>query len=101
MWQDINIVRKSIDARRSGRFAGKPPRVAYVVDVKSTRKKGKREGDLKGESSVELPPTGPASSTQRKEHVAVVGSGPAGLFACLELAGIVYSTYEMHSPDSC
>jgi len=87
--EDITIVRKSIDARRKGRFAGQAPRFAYVVDVTTKRE---NEG-LSSESLHRQPARWPTCGAGRastgdggaREHVAVVGSGPAGLFACLEL----------------
>ncbi|KAI7842970.1 hypothetical protein COHA_003375 [Chlorella ohadii] len=101
----VRIVRKSFDARnvqRSGEVAGKA--WVYLVDVDSAalkaaglKKLQERPGVLEQQAQQPGPDQAPAAAaaapaggTQRSgahaEPVVVVGCGPAGLFAALELA---------------
>ena len=100
----LRVVRKSFDARRVRRTGPQQPHFNYVVDVdlgaggkavKLKAEPGKFEraaGDERfAANTLANPPQRP---------VAIVGSGPAGLFAALEFAqaGVPCTVYERGQP---
>jgi hypothetical protein len=92
------VVRKSFDARASkgrGGAAGAAKTWAYCLDVDSAalhsaglRRLEERPGALEcAAQQQEQPPAGSANAgAAEREPVVVVGSGPAGLWAALEMA---------------
>lgn len=95
----VRVVRKSFDARASkgrGAVAGAAAKTwAYCLDVDSAairsaglRRLEERPGVLeRAAQQLEQPPGGPAGAAgAEREPVVVVGSGPAGLWAALEMA---------------
>ncbi len=79
----VTVVRRSLDARK-GRFA---PRWVCTVDIEAEGRpqrvpKGVRVGPVPERPA---PPARPASRDLAGRRVAVVGTGPAGLFAALAL----------------
>ena len=76
----IRVVRKSLDVRKKL----PEPRWTYVVDVECAGALAEQPGRcerLEGASPVAVP-----RGTTTKKSAVVVGSGPAGLFAALQLA---------------
>lgn len=76
---ELNLVRRSFDAR------GRRPRFVHIVDVAAELRRPPR---LKTGRIEETPPPLPLRNARvtRQERIAVVGAGPAGLFAALTLA---------------
>ena len=77
----IRVVRKSLDVRKKL----PEPRWTYVVDVECAGALAEQPGRcerLEGASPAAIP----RGTTTKKRTAVVVGSGPAGLFAALQLA---------------
>ena len=77
----IRVVRKSLDVRKKL----PEPRWTYVVDVECAGALAEQPGRcerLEGASPVAVP----RAARPRRRSAVVVGSGPAGLFAALQLA---------------
>ena len=77
----IRVVRKSLDVRKKL----PEPRWTYVVDVECAGALAEQPGRcerLEGASPAAIP----RGTTTKKKRTVVVGSGPAGLFAALQLA---------------
>ncbi|MFZ9871162.1 MAG: NAD(P)/FAD-dependent oxidoreductase [Candidatus Kapaibacteriota bacterium] len=79
--QSLRLVRRSIDAR------GRYPIVRMLVALNETTNETTHE--TTHETTPAIPPQPPTSPTsqasQPRKHVIIVGSGPAGYFAALEL----------------
>jgi hypothetical protein len=103
----VRIVRKSFDARRVRRTGPQEPHFNYVVDVdfgpgKVVRKLKVEAGKLERPSDDTFSLDGGVSAPllRRPTPVAIVGCGPAGLFAALHLAeaGVPCVVYERGQP---
>lgn len=85
----VVIVRKAVDARR---YHGAPVQFVYVLDVTVSEPEKKVLAGLKRDKNVEIAKREPAASPALRPYVAkelrpaVVGFGPAGMFAALTLA---------------
>jgi uncharacterized FAD-dependent dehydrogenase len=88
------VVRKSLDVRKKL----PAPRWTYVVDVECAGDMAEQQGRCE---RLGVEPAAPAPGPPaRKKSVVVVGSGPAGLFAALQLAadGCVVTLIERGEP---
>ena len=104
----VRIVRKSFDARRVRRTGPQEPHFNYVVDVdfgptgRVVRKLKAEAGKLERPSDDTFALDGglAAPLSSRPTPVAIVGSGPAGLFAALHLAeaGVPCVVFERGQP---
>ena len=85
----VVIVRKAVDARR---YHGAPVQFVYVLDVTVSEPEKKVLAGLKRDKNVEIAKREPAASPALRPYAAkelrpaVVGFGPAGMFAALTLA---------------
>ena len=85
----VVIVRKAVDARR---YHGAPVQFVYVLDVTVSEPEKKVLAGLKRDKNVEIAKQEPAASPALRPYAAkelrpaVVGFGPAGMFAALTLA---------------
>ena len=91
----LRVVRKSLDVRKKL----PEPRWTYVVDVECAGALAEQPGRcerLEGSSPVAVP----RGTAKKKKTAVVVGSGPAGLFAALQLAsdGCVVTLVERGEP---
>jgi hypothetical protein len=84
-WSTFRIIRKSLDARRN-----RPPRFVYTVEIDLPDSASIAAGTYQGGTVMKAPaPVTPFAWSHMEKPVlrpAVVGSGPAGLFAALTLA---------------
>lgn len=96
---DVRVVRRSLDARKSRRPGEEPgPRFTYVIDVDIIdnvaqklrfRQQPGRMELLSTDTPIETDSKEPSIETGSKEakpRVVIVGAGPAGLFCALTLA---------------
>ena len=100
----LRVVRKSFDARRVRRTGPQQPHFNYVVDVdlgaggKAVKLKAEPGKFERAAGDERFAADNLANPPQRP--VAIVGSGPAGLFAALEFAqaGLPCTVYERGQP---